>query len=64
MGRMKTNESKVAAAQSQSVSIRTTIPAHVAGILDLKPGDTLKWEVDKDGEQWIATIRKDEIKSA
>ena len=64
MGRMKTNESRVAVAQSKSVSIRTTIPAHVAGMLDLKPGDTLKWEVDKDGKQWIATIRKGETKSA
>ena len=63
MGRMKTNESRVAAAQSKSVSIRTTIPAHVAEMLGLKPGDTLKWKVDKDGEQWMATIRKGEIKS-
>ena len=58
MGRMKTNESRVAAAHSQSVSIRTTIPAHVAGMLGLESGDTIKWKVDKDGAGWTAMIRK------
>lgn len=58
MGRMKTNESRVAAAHSNGVSVRTTIPANVAVMLGLESGNTIKWKVDKDGAGWTAMIRK------
>ena len=58
MGRMKTNESKVSVAQSQSVSLRTTIPSNVAEQLGLNAGDTLGWKMDKIDDGWIAMISK------
>ena len=58
MGRMKTNETKVAVAQSKSVSLRTTIPSHLAEQIGLSAGDTLKWESRMDGQDWILKIRK------
>ena len=58
MGRMKTNESKVSVAQSQSVSLRTTIPSNVAEQLGLGAGDTLGWRTDKEGGNWFAIITR------
>lgn len=58
MGRMKTNESKVSVAQSQSVSLRTTIPSNIAEQLGLNAGDTLRWKTDKVEGNWIAVIVK------
>ena len=58
MGRMKTNESKVSVAQSQSVSLRTTIPSNVAEQLGLNAGDVLGWKTDKVEGDWIAVIIK------
>ena len=59
MGRMKTDETKVASARSASISMRTTIPEHIVSQLNIEVGDTLKWDMDKvDDKTWIATIRK------
>lgn len=58
MGRMKSNETRVAAAHSSTVSVRTTIPSHIAERLGLEAGDTLTWEIDKDGKSWFVRIRK------
>ena len=58
MGRMRSNETKVAAARSASISMRTTIPAHVVSQLKIEVGDTLKWEIDKVEEEWIAKLTK------
>ena len=55
---MKTNESKVSIAQSKSVSLRTTIPSNVAVQIGINAGDVVVWEMDKEGEVWIAKIRR------
>ena len=58
MGRMRSDETKASAARSASISMRTTIPAHVVSQLKIEVGDTLKWEIDKVEGQWIAKLTK------
>ena len=58
MARMNGTETIVASATSKSKSLRTTIPVFVVKQVGLEEGDHLDWELDKEGETWIATIRK------
>ena len=58
MARMATDETKVAVARSHSASVRTTIPAHIAGQMELGAGDVLAWKLDKVRGRWIASVSK------
>ena len=58
MPRTPADETKVAAARSRSVSMRTTIPAHITKQMGMEVGDTLVWELDKVKGRWSATISK------
>ena len=58
MPRTPTNESKAVAARATTVSVRTTIPAHITQQLGVEAGDTLVWELDKVRGRWMATITK------
>lgn len=58
MGRIADNRSKVTLARPNTASVRSTIPEHVARQLGLGAGDTLVWELDKDADGWLVTVRK------
>ena len=58
MARMNSNQSKVAAARPESISMRTTIPTFLAKKMNLDVGDTLNWDLDKIDGEWVMTIRK------
>ena len=58
MPRTSTNESKAVATRATTVSVRTTIPAHMTQQLGVGAGDTLVWELDKVKGRWIASIAK------
>lgn len=58
MGKLESDETVVALAVRESVSVRSTIPKHVAKKLGLDPGTHLKWDVDKIDGEWVAIIRK------
>lgn len=58
MGKLASDETIVALAVRDSVSVRTTIPKYVAKKLGFEPGTHLKWDVDKIDGRWVATIEK------
>ena len=51
-------ETVMALAVSNSRSLRTTVPIHVARQLGLEPGSRVKWDLDKVKGRWVATITK------
>ena len=58
MGRLATNRSRVSKAKPDTISVRTTIPSNIAKKLGLADGDTLEWDMDKQGNNWIAIAVK------
>ena len=58
MGKMRKGQSRVALAVSHSDSLRTTIPSHIVLGLRLGQGDNVVWDLDKVGNEWVATVRK------
>lgn len=58
MGRVGTNESVLSLAVSNSQSLRTTVPIHIAQKMGLSEGDRIAWDLDKVRNTWIATISK------
>lgn len=42
-----------------SKSLRTTIPAEIAGILELNNGDKLVWEVNTNNEKITVEVKKE-----
>lgn len=58
MGKIGVTETRVSLAVSNSDSVRTTIPIHIAKKLGLSEGDTLTWDLDKINGRWIGTVRK------
>ena len=58
MARIKEGLTSVSVARSKTVSLRTTIPAHVAKRLGLTAKDQLDWNLDKVGDKWVAVIEK------
>lgn len=58
MARIQEGRTSVSIARKATVSLRTTIPAHITKKLDLTAKDQLDWDVDKVDGVWIATIRK------
>ncbi len=58
MGKLESDETIVALAVRESVSVRTTIPKHIAKKLGLEPGIHLKWDTDKIDGKWVAVFRK------
>ena len=58
MGRLSTNQSRVSKAKPDTISVRTTIPSNIAKKLGLVDGDTLEWDTDKKGSNWIAIAVK------
>lgn len=58
MTRMVGDKSRVSAAKSGHISVRTTIPAHIARKMELRVGSTVEWDLDKVNGQWVATIRR------
>lgn len=58
MGRLEGTETVCTHATSKSKSLRTTIPVFVVQQIGLEDGDHLNWELDKDGNTWLAKITK------
>lgn len=58
MGKLASDETIVALAVRESLSVRTTIPKHIAKKLGFEPGIHLKWDTDKIDGKWVATIQK------
>lgn len=58
MPRLEINETKVALAVSNSRSLRTTIPIHIAQKMGLNEGDSILWDLDKVSNRWIGTVQK------
>lgn len=57
---MKDGETILSLAVSNSYSLRTTVPIHVARQLELEKGDRMVWDLYKEDGKWIAKIRKKE----
>ena len=58
MPRIAGNQTRVSIARPETVSIRTTIPAFIANQMGLKVGDALNWELDKEGDLWVAKFSR------
>ena len=59
MARMQNDITKITKAKPETVSVRTTIPSHIAKKLGLKSGDSVEWDVDKgDDGTWFAKFEK------
>jgi len=58
MPRLGVNESALSLAVSKSRSLRTTVPLHIVDQMGLAEGDIVVWRLDKDGKEWIATVKK------
>ena len=58
--KLDTNESALSRAVSNSKSLRTTVPRHIAEQLGLKEKDIVMWSLDKVDGRWTATIIKKE----
>ncbi len=58
MARLEVNETRVSLAVSNSNSLRTTIPIHIAKKMGLAEGDSVMWDLDKISNRWIGTIKK------
>jgi len=58
MPRLGVNESALSLAVSKSRSLRTTVPLHIVDQMGLVEGDVVTWRLDKDGKEWIATVKK------
>ena len=58
MARVENNETVLTLAVSNSNSLRTTVPIHIAKKLGLEKGDHVEWDIDKVNNGWIAIIHK------
>ena len=58
MAKLRDGETMMSLAVSRSDSLRTTVPLHIARKLGLRQKDRVVWDLDKVGDEWIATIRK------
>ena len=58
MARLENDETVVSLAVSNSNSLRSTIPLHIAKKLKLCPGDRIAWDLDKEDGVWLAKIIK------
>ena len=56
--RNKILKSTISKAHPKSISVRTTIPQHIAELLDWLEGDILAWEIEKRGDKYVVTIRR------
>lgn len=59
----KSFESKAVRVLARSGSVRSTVPAPIAALLGVEPGDTLVWEVEP-GSGRIVVTRKSDTGSA
>lgn len=59
MARTPSSLTKVTRAKPETTSVRTTIPVHVANKLNVDAGDTLRWDIDKKDDTWIAVFSKE-----
>lgn len=58
MPRLENSETVLTLAVSNSNSLRTTVPIHIAKKLGLEKGDHVEWDIDKVNNRWIAIIQK------
>lgn len=58
MARIPEGQTSVSMARAATISLRTTIPAHVAKQLRLAAKDRLNWDIDKVDGTWVAIIYK------
>ena len=58
MGRGNGTDTTAQSATTSSKSIRTTIPAFIVQKLAINEGDVLSWDIDKEGKNWIAILKK------
>lgn len=54
------NKSKINPANSNSKSVRTSVPSAIAQILNLEVGSTLEWIVDVTDDKITVTVEKSE----
>ena len=58
MPRIKEGQTSVSIARAATVSLRTTIPAHITRQLKLSAKDRLEWDLGMVDGEWVATIHK------
>ncbi|MGH9922808.1 MAG: hypothetical protein ACRD38_08665 [Nitrososphaerales archaeon] len=51
-------KSTISKAHPNSISVRTTIPQHIAELLEWFEGDILAWEIEKNGDKYVVKIRR------
>lgn len=54
------NKSKINQANTNSNSVRTSVPTAIAQMLQLNVGDTLEWVVDVTDDKITVTVSKEE----
>ena len=55
---MSGTETVATSARSQSRSLRTTIPVFVVEQLGLEEGVKIDWRLDKEGDMWMAIMKR------
>lgn len=48
---------KLNPAKKEGKTLRATVPTKIVEALELKKGDSLLWELDKHGDNWIVTVK-------
>lgn len=59
MARLGVNKTALSLAVPRSRSLRTTVPMHIVEQMGLEEKCVIVWSMDKEGDEWIATIRKE-----
>ena len=44
-------------AKKEGKTLRATVPAKIVEALQLNKGDSLLWELDKQGDSWVVTVK-------
>ena len=51
-------KTKISKARTNNSSVRTTLPAPIAQMLNLKPGDLIEWTVESEDNKLNVTVTK------
>lgn len=49
-------KTKLTKANTNSPSLRTTVPSVIVKLLGLQSGSCLNWELDKENNRWIVLV--------
>lgn len=54
-------KTKLTKANTNSPSLRTTVPSSIVKMLGLEEGGCLSWELDKNKERWVVKVAAEGI---